>query len=825
MYFIMQLWILLMIFPTYFGMQTEELGPAILRRQKRTWVLGSIDITEEDEGPFPKVAVEIHHIKTAREKVIFKLRGNGTVNELFYLDESSDVIRVSRKIDREETPVFTLYVSAFSATTRKKLSQDLMYQVLVKDINDNPPIFNQSEYKVEISENTTVGEEFFRVNATDADEINTPNSRILYYFSTQKFSNYFQMNVSTGAISLKKCLNYKKKNSYTLTVRARDNGHPVLSSSTTVKISILNANDHLPVFKRTGNLLGKVKENDEHVVILRVSVTDDDVPQTPAWRAKYKIIEGNENGNYKIETDPKTNDGILSLVKHLDFEKHSKGKLNITVENEEPFYFCSEVPNAQMPTPERISVDITVENINDAPVIHPPEVTITLFENKILDYDLVKFNATDPDNSNPEKIRFAKAYDPEDWVTINEKTGVVRALHKMDRESPYVNGSIYRVIIHAVDDATPPLTGTATLNIMLNDVNDNKPYLLSTYEKLCYNSKTQFVTVKAEDDDLSPFAGPFKFSLLDNEPKIKELWELDTLTGYSVNLLRRKEIPIGNYTIPLTIQDRQGLVERSTLHVWVCSCSDGKRCPDPKPPTAALSVAAVFLMFVALLLFLLGLCLIISMKKRSLFQFTTEYACGSIMQCDQEGPHIDIKKLSDKLPLHEESSLIYKGSEKDNGMTGNMKTFGQYNVNDSGIQIYRHDSEMTGTMIGTFGQYNMNDSGNQIYRHDLEMTKKGIFGRFMEDSRSQTYRLSSDNLTILMDFTGNYINRKLNAYNDMQTTCEDDLLCAYKYEGEERRRGSLDSITIGSEYGNSFLDNLDSRFNTLAKICQKNGQK
>ncbi|XP_059836502.1 cadherin-like protein 26 isoform X1 [Hypanus sabinus] len=828
MYFIIKVWILLLTFPTNFAIQTEDLGPVILRRQKRTWVLGSIDITEEDEGRFPKDAVKIHHIKTAEEKLTFRLKGNGTENDLFYLDEGRNIIMVSRKIDREKTPVFRLYVSAFSATTHKKIGQDLMYEVRVKDINDNSPIFNQSKYEVEIPESTPVGKEFLRVNATDADEINNPNSQISYFFTTQKFSSYFQMNLSTGAISLKKCLNYTKMKSYTLTVSARDNGVPVLSSTTTVQINILNANDYLPTFKRTGNFLGKVKENDDNVVVLRVSVTDDDVPQTPAWRAKYKIIEGNENGNYKIETDPKTNDGILSLVKHLDFESGSKGKLNITVENEEPFYFCSEVANKQIPAPDSISVDITVENINDAPVIHPPEVTISLFENKLPDYDLVKFEATDPDNSNPENIRFAKAYDPEDWVTINDKTGVVRALRKMDRESPYVNESIYSVIIHAVDDATPPLTGTATLNIMLNDVNDNKPYLTSTYEKLCYNGETQFVTLKAKDDDMNPFGGPFKFSLLDNEPNIKELWELESKTGYSVNLLRRKAIPFGNYTIPLTVQDRQGLVQRSTLHIWVCSCPDGKRCPDPKPPTAALGVAAIVLLFAAFLLLLLGLCLIISMKRKSHFPFPAEYACGSIMKYDQEGPHVDLKLLSDKLPLNEEANLNYSGSEKDKGMTGSMmKTFRQYSANGSRTWSYRHDSEMTGCTMRTYGKYNMNDSGIRIYRHDSGMTgnMKGNFGQFMNDSRSQTSQYNSDNLAILMNFTGNYIKKKLNAYNDMQTSCEDDQLHAYNYEGEEGRRGSFDSISVGSEHGYSFLDNLDSRFTALAKICQQNGQK
>lgn len=49
--------------------------------------------------------------------------------------------------------------------------------------------------------------------------------------------------------------------------------------------------------------------------ILRLAVEDKDTPNTPASRAVYKIIKGNEDGNYKIETDPKTNEGVVTVIK------------------------------------------------------------------------------------------------------------------------------------------------------------------------------------------------------------------------------------------------------------------------------------------------------------------------------------------------------------------------------------------------------------------------------------------------------------------------------------------------------------------------------
>lgn len=41
---------------------------------------------------------------------------------------------------------------------------------------------------------------------------------------------------------------------------------------------------------------------------------DKDSPNSPAWRAKY-TIQGDEGEHFKIETDPDTNDGILTVIK------------------------------------------------------------------------------------------------------------------------------------------------------------------------------------------------------------------------------------------------------------------------------------------------------------------------------------------------------------------------------------------------------------------------------------------------------------------------------------------------------------------------------
>lgn len=58
-----------------------------------------------------------------------------------------------------------------------------------------------------------------------------------------------------------------------------------------------------------------MEENAVDVEILRLTIQDKDLVNSPNWRANYSILKGNENGNFQIVTDPKTNEGILRVVK------------------------------------------------------------------------------------------------------------------------------------------------------------------------------------------------------------------------------------------------------------------------------------------------------------------------------------------------------------------------------------------------------------------------------------------------------------------------------------------------------------------------------
>lgn len=59
----------------------------------------------------------------------------------------------------------------------------------------------------------------------------------------------------------------------------------------------------------------KVQENQENVLVTRIPVEDKDLVNTSNWKARFEVTKGNESGQFRMETDPKTNDGLLYVIK------------------------------------------------------------------------------------------------------------------------------------------------------------------------------------------------------------------------------------------------------------------------------------------------------------------------------------------------------------------------------------------------------------------------------------------------------------------------------------------------------------------------------
>uniref|UniRef100_A0A667ZI92 Cadherin 27 n=1 Tax=Myripristis murdjan TaxID=586833 RepID=A0A667ZI92_9TELE len=516
----------------------------LLSRQRRTWIIDTFSIEEGHPGPFPYVLGKV----------------SKPLNEENY--QSSKSLTNAH-----------FHPKIFEAKrTDLSLDTKLGVEISILDINDNPPSFQRDLYEI------SIGEE--RAQAHDRDKAGTPNSTFHYEIKSMSpnppDAEFFINDL--GVISFKGCLDYEVGETYTVVVEAKDHGEVVsLSSSTTILIHVQDGNNHLPSI--SGQTAG--------FSLVRLHVTDGDSPNTAAWRAKY-FIHGDEGGHFKIETDPETNDGILTVVKPLDFEEGAERELSISVENEVPYFSCK---------PQFVNLIIQVEDTNDPPVFKVTVKEAKLEENAPIGTWVETVTAVDPDTALNTSFVYMIGDDPDGWVTVDPETGRITTVKPPDRESPNVVNGVYTVIVHAVDNGNPPMTGTATMLIHVKDQNDNVPQLTVDHVDMCVSEGASTTSITAFDPDDEPFTGPFRFELL-GEAKGK--WRLNT----SYDLMKEPSVYAGPHTVELKISDMQSQFAFYNLSVTVCDCSVTPNCRSDRAIVTKMGFGAMGIVFATLFILL-----------------------------------------------------------------------------------------------------------------------------------------------------------------------------------------------------------------------------
>ncbi|XP_060132011.1 cadherin-1 [Zootoca vivipara] len=318
-------------------------GPG-LRRQKRDWVIPPIVCSENERGPFPKQLVQIQSTKNKEMTVFYSITGQGADTPpigVFIIERETGWLKVTRPLDREDMDRYVLFSHAVSVNGQP-VEYPMEIIIKVRDQNDNKPIFTQSVFEGSVAEGATPGTPVMQVSATDKDDaVNTYNGVITYYIisqePTQPYSQMFTINNETGWISvITTGLDREKFPQYTLVIEARDMLGEGLSTTGKAVIIVTDANDNQPIFDPL-TYVSTVPENKVGFQVARLLVKDADQAGTSAWKAKYTIVKGNEEGNFEVATDPQTNDGLLTTIKGLDFEAKDLFTLLVTVVNEVPF--------------------------------------------------------------------------------------------------------------------------------------------------------------------------------------------------------------------------------------------------------------------------------------------------------------------------------------------------------------------------------------------------------------------------------------------------------------------------------------------------------
>ncbi|KAI4564918.1 hypothetical protein MJG53_015930 [Ovis ammon polii x Ovis aries] len=396
--------------------------------------------------------------------IYYSISGPGVDKEprnLFYVERDTGNLFCTRPVDRETYPSFELV--AFATTPDGYTPEyPLTLLIRIEDENDNYPIFTEKNYIFKVFENSKVGTTVGQVCATDKDEPDTLHTRLRYSIIEQfpASPTLFSMHPTTGVITTTSSqLDRELIDKYQLKIKVQDMDGQYFGLQTTAAcvINIEDVNDNLPTFTRS-SYVASVEENRIDVEVLRVAVQDKDLIHTANWRANYTFLKGNEDGNFKIVTDSQTNEGVLYVVKWddctrfgehfekpLNYEEKQQLTLQIGAVNEAPYIGTSRS------TMNMATVTVNVQNQDEGPECDPRVQTVRIRENVPVGTKNVGYKAYDPETRSSSGIRYMKSSDPEGWVDVDENSGVITILKRLDREA---RSGVYNISILASDKDT-----------------------------------------------------------------------------------------------------------------------------------------------------------------------------------------------------------------------------------------------------------------------------------------------------------------------------------------------------------------------------------
>lgn len=543
-----------------------------LHRRKRDWIIPPISVAENSRGPYPDRIVQIESSLQKETEIRYRLTGPGADQHptgLFRISSSSGWIEVTQSLDRESQAEYRLLAWADNVKSPAESESPADIIIKVIDQNDNTPVFTEDTYMASVPEAAPAGFEFLRVTATDADEPNTDNSDIKYKITKQEppENELFFINPVNGGLQVNAAgrLDREKIDKYTLTVIAADQRGEGRQTSCTVLVTVTDSNDNAPQFLQA-TYIARVQENTADTEVVRVMVTDADEPNSPGWNSRYSILSGNDGGFFNISTGTSKDEGIIKTVKPLDFELTRKHTLIISVVNEVPFVGSVATSTA--------TVIIDVEDVNEAPIFVPDQKLVVKPEDLKVGSEIVYYTATDPDVEMRQTVVYRVGRDQAGWLAMDPETGLITVKSPMDRESSFMINKQYKATVYAIDQAEDsshiPATGTGTLVIELDDVNDNAPVIHQRDVIMC-NQKPVPALLTVTDPDGPGFSNPFRVEL---NSSMRGQWHAtmnNNRTG--IVLTMKGSLSKGDYDVILTVYDNQGLSQVNTLLVKVCDCT------------------------------------------------------------------------------------------------------------------------------------------------------------------------------------------------------------------------------------------------------------
>ncbi|KAK2504422.1 hypothetical protein MC885_006355, partial [Smutsia gigantea] len=456
---------------------------------------GPFDVTEGQPGP--RVWTFLAHDQDSgpNGQVEYSIMDGDPLGE-FLISPVEGVLRVRKdvELDRETIAFYNLTICARDRGV-PPLSSTMLVGIRVLDINDNDPVLLNLPMDITISEDSPVSSFVARILASDADS--GCNALLTFNITAGNQERAFSINATTGIVSVNRPLDREQIAKYKLTISVKDNPeNPRIARRDFdfLLIFLADENDSHPTFTESA-YQAEVMENSPAgtpLTVLNGPILALDADLDIYAMVTYQLL-GSQSGLFDIDNSS----GVVTVRSGviIDREAFSPPILELLL--------LAEDIGLLNGTADLL---VTILDDNDNwPTFSPAALTIHLLENCPPGYSVLQATATDEDSGLNGELIYRIEAGAQDRFLIHPVTGDIHVGNAtIDREEQ----ESYRLTVVATDRGTIPLSGTAIITILIDDINDSRPEFLNPIQTVSVLESvkpgTVIAHVPAIDRDLNP---------------------------------------------------------------------------------------------------------------------------------------------------------------------------------------------------------------------------------------------------------------------------------------------------------------------------------
>ncbi|XP_060130890.1 cadherin-23 isoform X1 [Zootoca vivipara] len=539
---------------------------------------GPFDITEGQPGPRVWTFLAHDGDSGPNGQVEYSIIAGDPLGEFVISPVEGELrVRKDAELDRENIAFYNLTIAAKDRGV-PPLSSTVLVGVRVLDINDNDPVLLNLPMNLTLSENAPISSFVTRIHASDADS--GRNALLTFSITAGNIDNAFYINGTTGIVYINRPLDRERVSKYSLTVTVKDNPENARNARRDfdlLLISVADENDNHPLFTQS-SYQAEILENSPpgtRITVLNGPILALDNDQGINAVVTYQLL-GTATDLFSINN--RTGVVLVKPGQVIDREAF----LNPVLE-----FLLVAMDVGKLNSTARLTVTILDDNDN-RPTFHPALLTAHLLENSPPGFSVLQVMATDMDSGLNQQLSYRIESGAQDRFVINTNTGVISVANiSIDREEK----DNYRLTVIAVDRGTPPLSGTATVSILIDDVNDSQPEFINPIQTVTVPESAEIGTVVAEmtakDRDLNPRLEYYIIEILakdDNDalvPGQQGAFAVDFRTGavkvkstLNRELVATYEVTISVYDNASDVVDRSVSVPNAKLTVNILDVND-----------------------------------------------------------------------------------------------------------------------------------------------------------------------------------------------------------------------------------------------------------